>query len=137
MARVRRHGVYAGAPPLGYRWNRDARHLEVVVAEAPIVERVFELYLSGRGYEATADSICLDGWRSRTGAIITPNAVKYMLGLSVGSLTVPMLGGVRDAAGGFYWLFVILAVCAAVETVAAFALPGGKAAPVIRTPALP
>ncbi len=72
-----------------------------------------------------------DAWRSRI------YAVKYMLGLSVGALTVPMLGGVRDAAGGFYWLFVILAACAAVETVAAFALPGRKAAPVSRTPALP
>ncbi len=56
-------------------------------------------------------------WRARV------YAVKYLLSLGVSATVVPLLAWVRGGTGGFELLFFIMAGCAALVTVAAFALP--------------
>ena len=64
-----------------------------------------------------------DEWRSRV------YAIKYVLGFAVSALTVPLLGGIRDATGGFYWLFLLLTLFAVLEVLGALSMPGRKPAP--------
>ena len=61
-----------------------------------------------------------DAWRARV------YAAKYVVGLGIASATVPMLGMIHDATGDFYWMFVILAGCAAMVVVCALILPGAR-----------
>src|SRR5437899_8736450 len=46
-------GIYPSRPPLGYRNNKLERTIEVDPAKAPIAQRTFELYATGR-YSLTA-----------------------------------------------------------------------------------
>lgn len=61
-----------------------------------------------------------DAWRARV------YAAKYVVGLGIASATVPMLGMIHDATGDFYWMFVILAGCAAMVVVCSLILPGRR-----------
>ncbi|MEX2642065.1 MAG: MFS transporter [Acetobacterales bacterium] len=56
-------------------------------------------------------------WRSRV------YAVKYLLSLGVSASVVPMLAWIRGETGGFLALFLMMALCAALVTTAAAALP--------------
>lgn len=62
-------------------------------------------------------------WRSRV------FAVKYLLGLGVAAVAVPMVGWIYDHAGGFATVFSVLAVIAAVEAVCTWFMPARRAEP--------
>jgi MFS family permease len=58
----------------------------------------------------------------------TAYGAKFVLGLGVSSLALPMMGAIYDGTGGFYWLYVALGgIAALVAAIAAF-LPSGAAA---------
>ncbi|MFQ5765050.1 MAG: MFS transporter [Rhodospirillales bacterium] len=63
-------------------------------------------------------------WRSRI------YAVKFVLSLGVAAAAVPMVAYLHDGTGGFYWVFMVLAVMAAVVTALAFAMPARRPQPV-------
>jgi len=48
---------------------------------------------------------------------------KFVLGLGVSSLAIPFAGGIYDATGGFWWMFVSMALVAAIVICAAAFLP--------------
>jgi MFS family permease len=52
---------------------------------------------------------------------------KFILTLGVSASAVPLIAWVYEATGGFYWLFVPLAVLAAVALVGAWMLPVAEA----------
>ena len=43
----------------------------------------------------------------------TAYGAKFVLGLGVSSLALPMMGAIYDGTGGFYWLYVALGAAAA------------------------
>ena len=57
-------------------------------------------------------------WRSRV------YATRFLLGLLVSAVAVPMVGALHDASGGFYWLLMLLAGCSAAVAFCALAMPG-------------
>ena len=59
----------------------------------------------------------IDAWRARV------YAVKFALSLSVSAGTVPMVALIHDTGGGFATLFTVLAVFAAIITLAVLFLP--------------
>lgn len=65
-------------------------------------------------------------WRSRV------YAVKYVLSFSIAAAAVPLVAFLQASAGGFAWLFYILAALAAATTVSVLLLPGE-----LRVPATP
>lgn len=48
---------------------------------------------------------------------------KFVLGLGVSSLAIPFAGGIYDATGGFWWMFVSMAIVAGIIICAAAFLP--------------
>jgi hypothetical protein len=60
---------------------------------------------------------CPAQWRS------SAYGAKFVLGLGVSSLAIPFAGGVYDATGGFWWMFVSMAIVAAIVICAAMFLP--------------
>ena len=48
---------------------------------------------------------------------------KFVLGLGVSSLAIPFAGGIYDATGGFWWMFVSMALVAGIVICAAAFLP--------------
>jgi MFS transporter, FSR family, fosmidomycin resistance protein len=48
---------------------------------------------------------------------------KFVLGLGVSSLAIPFAGGIYDATGGFWWMFVSMALVAGVVICASVFLP--------------
>ena len=60
---------------------------------------------------------CPAQWRS------SAYGAKFVLGLGVSSLAIPFAGGVYDATGGFLWMFVSMAIVAAIVICAAMFLP--------------
>ncbi len=48
---------------------------------------------------------------------------KFVLGLGVSSLAIPFAGGIYDATGGFWWMFVAMAMVAAIVICASVLLP--------------
>lgn len=48
---------------------------------------------------------------------------KFVLGLGVSSLAIPFAGGVYDATGGFWWMFVSMAMVAGIVICASIFLP--------------
>jgi MFS family permease len=61
---------------------------------------------------------------------------KFVLTLGVSASAVPLIAWVYDSTGGFYWLFVMMGVLAAVALAGAFMLPESDAAPPARRPAV-
>jgi hypothetical protein len=59
-----------------------------------------------------------------------------VLTLGVSASAVPLIAWVYDSTGGFYWLFVMMGVLAAVALAGAFMLPESDAAPPARRPAV-
>ena len=53
---------------------------------------------------------------------------KFVMGLGVSSLAVPMVGWIHDGTGAFYWYFMALAGFSALIIASAIFLPGDRAA---------
>jgi DNA invertase Pin-like site-specific DNA recombinase len=105
VARIRRGEVYAGTPPQGYRWNRESKQLEIVPDEASVVRRIFQLYLEGHGFEDVAYLVHQEGLHSRSGGVIRPTHVRYILTnpIYVGRaefIRNPVKGGLRRRHAG-------------------------------------
>lgn len=62
-------------------------------------------------------------WRSRV------YAVKFVLSLGVAFVAVPFVAIVHGGAGGFYWVFMILAAMSAAIMLLAFAMPSRRPLP--------
>ncbi|MEC7488649.1 MAG: MFS transporter [Pseudomonadota bacterium] len=60
---------------------------------------------------------CPANWRA------SAYGVKFVLGLGVSSLAIPLTGGIYDATGGFWWLFTGMAIVAAIIIGLAVCLP--------------
>lgn len=58
----------------------------------------------------------------------TAYGAKFVIGLGIASLAVPMVGAIYDTTGGFYWFYVIYGALAAATVFVAAFLPGGKTA---------
>jgi MFS family permease len=58
----------------------------------------------------------------------TAYGAKFLLALGVGAACVPLVGQIYDRTGGFFWLFVMLAACAAAVVAIAVFLPNDRAA---------
>ena len=69
-------------------------------------------------HETLVARYTVDAWRSRV------YALKYMIGLGVAALGVPLVAVVHDTTGGFAWLFVIYAGLALLIAATASLLPG-------------
>ncbi len=65
---------------------------------------------------------CPRDWRA------TAYGVKFVLALGVSSLAVPMVGAIYDRFGGFYWLFVAIALLAALVAACGLFLPPARRA---------
>ncbi|MBI3505389.1 MAG: MFS transporter [Proteobacteria bacterium] len=65
----------------------------------------------------------------------TAYGAKFVLALGVAAACVPLVGQIYDRTGGFYWLFILLGVCAAlVAAIGAFLpndRPSGPAQPAV------
>ncbi len=48
---------------------------------------------------------------------------KFVLGLGISSLAIPFAGGIYDATGGFWWMFVAMAMVAGIVICASIFLP--------------
>jgi MFS transporter, FSR family, fosmidomycin resistance protein len=63
----------------------------------------------------------------------TAYGAKFVLGLGVAALGIPLISIIHEATGGFGWLFVIMGVLAAMAAAAAVLLPGsGSGAAALR-----
>lgn len=60
---------------------------------------------------------CPADWRA------SAYGAKFVLGLGVSSLAIPFAGGVYDATGGFWWIFVSMSIIAGIVICAAAFLP--------------
>lgn len=60
---------------------------------------------------------CPSQWRA------SAYGAKFVLGLGVSSLAIPFAGGIYDATGGFWWMFVSMAIVAGVVICASLFLP--------------
>jgi MFS family permease len=58
----------------------------------------------------------------------TAYGAKFVLALGVAAACVPLVGQIYDRTGGFYWLFVLLGICAALVALIGAFLPNDKAA---------
>jgi MFS family permease len=56
----------------------------------------------------------------------TAYGAKFVLALGVAAAAVPLVGQIYDRTGGFFWLFVVLSVSAALVFLIALALPNDK-----------
>ena len=64
----------------GYRWFRDGRRWVVVLEEAKIIQRVYDLYVKNRiGIDAIAAALNKDGVRTRDGAEWRYSTIRKML----------------------------------------------------------
>ncbi len=63
---------------------------------------------------------CPVEWRS------SAYGAKFVLGLGVSSLAIPLIGGIYDATGGFWWVFTGMAMLAIVIICFAMLLPESK-----------
>ena len=63
---------------------------------------------------------CPVEWRS------SAYGAKFVLGLGVSSLAIPLIGGIYDATGGFWWVFAGMAMLAIVIICFAMLLPESK-----------
>jgi len=66
---------------------------------------------------------CPAQWRS------SAYGAKFVLGLGVSSLAIPFAGGVYDMTGGFWWMFVSMAIVAGIVICAAAFLPRAEEKP--------
>src|SRR5262249_47731843 len=82
--------------------------LLLVFAEIPITDWLIGRYVAG-------------GWQSRV------LAISYLGSLGVSAIAVPGVSLLYERAGGFAWMFAILALCAAVALTAATWLPARRA----------
>lgn len=63
MERKRQRGEYIGHQPYGYRWERNADDVRIIVpdpTEAAIIRRVFAEYLAGRSQKAISRDLARD-----------------------------------------------------------------------------
>ena len=99
------------------------------VAELPLVAVcAIIMVLSSAGLPAENSLVaryCPANWHA------TAYGTKFVLALGVSSLAVPMVGVIYDATGGFHWLFVAIAIFAAVIASGAALLPRVPAAPAV------
>jgi MFS family permease len=56
----------------------------------------------------------------------TAYGAKFVLALGVSASAIPLSGWIFDATGGFFWLFILLGVLAAIVFAAAFLLPNDR-----------
>jgi len=52
---------------------------------------------------------------------------KFVMGLGISSLAVPMVGWIHDTTGSFYWYFLAMACCSCLILAVALFLPGERA----------
>lgn len=58
----------------------------------------------------------------------TAYGAKFVVGLGIGSLGVPLVGAIYDGTGGFYWFYVAFGVLSAATAAVGIFLPGDRAA---------
>jgi len=75
MREKAQQGIYPTRPPFGYRNNKLERTIEVNPVKAPIVERMFELYATGRHSLASLR----DAIRTETGEHIPKSYLERLL----------------------------------------------------------
>lgn len=61
----------------GYKYVKD--HFEIITEEAEIVKRIFDLYISGKGYAGIALLLNKDGLKSRFGNDWTYNSIRQII----------------------------------------------------------
>lgn len=95
--------------PYGYRHGAKTGSYEVNPAEAPVVRRIFDLYVQGSGAKEIVGRLAAEGVRFRGGALWSERTVLYMLSNPV--YTGKMVYGRRTrnprrgkAADEPYWL---------------------------------
>ena len=71
---------------------------------------------------------CPADWRA------SAYGAKFVLGLGVSSLAIPLTGGIYDATGGFWWVFAGMAMLAGVIICFALLLPRAGEVPRANTP---
>ncbi|MCL1950589.1 MAG: recombinase family protein [Turicibacter sp.] len=76
-------GKFQGRAPLGYKKNRDSVRLEVDELEAPLVRRIFAMYLAGQSTPEIARVLELEGTRSPNGAVYMKSHVGKILNSEV------------------------------------------------------
>jgi len=82
MERKRQRGEYIGHRPYGYRWERNADDIRVIVpdpAEAAIIRRIFAEYLAGRSQKAISRDLSRDKVPSHRGGQWHPGTVRLIL----------------------------------------------------------
>lgn len=57
----------------------------------------------------------------------TAYGAKFVVGLGIASLAIPMVGAIYDNTGGFYWFYVAFGALSAATVAVALFLPGEKA----------
>lgn len=57
----------------------------------------------------------------------TAYGAKFVLGLGIAALALPMVGAIYDTTGSFYWFYMALAVLAGIVVAVAALLPGARA----------
>ncbi|PHB23112.1 hypothetical protein COE80_19560 [Bacillus pseudomycoides] len=65
-ASARKGNWAAGRVPLGYKYNRDTKKLDLEESEARIVREIYKLYLEGEGIREIAIKLNKAGYRSKT-----------------------------------------------------------------------
>lgn len=58
----------------------------------------------------------------------TAYGAKFVVGLGIASLAIPMVGAIYDNTGDFYWFYVVFGALSAATVAVAMFLPGEKAA---------
>ncbi len=57
----------------------------------------------------------------------TAYGAKFVVGLGIASLAIPMVGAIYDNTGGFYWFYVVFGALSAATVAVSVFLPGEKA----------
>jgi len=74
-----RDGKWNGMPPDGYILNRTTKRLEIDEGYAPVIRRIFQLYLQGMGTPAIAMTLNQSGERTKHSAVWTARTVARIL----------------------------------------------------------
>lgn len=94
-------------------------------SEAPLVaaSAVLMLFLtvSLPAENCLVAKFCPAAWHA------TAYGAKFVVGLGIASLAIPMVGAIYDTTGGFYWFYMAVGGFAAATVACAVFLPGAKA----------
>ncbi len=64
----------------------------------------------------------------------TAYGAKFVVGLGIASLAIPMVGAIYDNTGGFYWFYVAFGILSAATVAVSVFLPGAKATAAVPAP---